>query len=116
MRLRILKVIEIDCRKIVDEESLHSVFDAALGFPGFYGRNMSAWIDCLTYLDDPESEMTSVHVKPGETLTVLLHHAGEFKKRKPELFDAIVECSAFVNWRRIENGNQPPVLTLAYYV
>ena len=51
---------------------------------------MSAWIDCLTYLDDPEPGMTSAHVKPGETLTLLLHNAADLKKRKPKLFDAIV--------------------------
>jgi RNAse (barnase) inhibitor barstar len=109
-------MIEIDCRKITDEESLHSVFEAAFGFPEFYGRNMNAWIDCLTSLDEPESGMTSIHVNSGETLTLLLHHAADLKKRQPELFSAIVECSAFVNWRRIENGNHPPVLTLAYHV
>jgi hypothetical protein len=44
-------------------------------------------------------------------------HFGQFtmylKREHAEQYDAIVECSAFVNWRRIERG-LPPVLALSF--
>jgi hypothetical protein len=107
-------VVEIDCNKITDGQSLHDVFAAAFGFPAFYGRNMDAWIDCLTCLDDPGAGMTSIHVGPGEILVLALHNATGFKTRCPELFAAVVECAAFVNWRRIEKG-ESAVLALSFY-
>jgi len=32
----------------------------------FYGRNMNAWSDRLTYIDDPPSGMTHVSLAEGE--------------------------------------------------
>ena len=34
--------------------------------------------------------------------------------RCPGIYDALIECSAFVNWRKIDIGNEP-VLLLAFY-
>jgi hypothetical protein len=107
-------MVRIDANNSMDVESFHTVSAAAFGFPGFYGRNMDAWIDCLTCLDDPEAGMTKVHVIPGQSLPLVVEHAQGLKVRCPELFAALVECAAFVNWRRIEAG-QPPVLALALY-
>ncbi len=107
-------MMRIDANSIVDIESFHSVFAAAFGFPSFYGCNMDAWIDCLSDLDDPSSGMTTVHVESGRTLALVIEHAQEFKARCPDLFCALVECAAFVNWRRVEAG-QAPVLALAFH-
>lgn len=106
-------MVRIDADKIVDWESFHSVFASAFGFPEFYGRNLNAWIDCLTYLDDPDAGMTTVHVEPGKALTLVIDHAQQFRQRSPEVFIAFVECVGFVNWRHVESGNAP-VLTLAF--
>jgi hypothetical protein len=43
-----------------------------------------------------------------------LEHVTDFAVRCPEQYAAIVECSSFVNWRRIENG-AGPVLALSFY-
>jgi len=107
-------MMRIDANSIVDVESFHSVFAAAFGFPPFYGRNMNAWIDCLSDLDDPDSGMTAVHVDSGQALPLVIEHAQDFKARCPDLFSALVEGAAFVNWRRIEAG-QAPVLALALH-
>ncbi|MEG3788976.1 barstar family protein [Lysobacter sp. CCNWLW3] len=107
-------MIRIDSNSIVDAESFHSVFAAAFGFPSFYGRNMNAWIDCLSDLDDPDSGMTIVHVGPGQVLPLVIEHAQAFKVRCPALFSALVEGAAFVNWRRMEMG-RTPVLALALH-
>nr|WP_242628866.1 barstar family protein [Xanthomonas oryzae] len=106
--------MRIDADGIVDIESFHSVFAVAFGFPSFYGRNMDAWIDCISYLDDPGSGMTTTHIDSGLTLSLVIEHAQEFKARCPDLFSDLVECAAFVNWRRIEAG-QAPVLALAFH-
>ena len=84
-----------------------------MGFPGFYGRNMNAWIDRMTSLDEPDDGMTSVHAPKGGMLTLHLDHVGELASRCPDIYEAIIDCSAFVNYRRIEVGEEP-VLVLSY--
>lgn len=106
-------VVQIDTRRIADWDSFHGVFAEALGFPGFYGRNMNAWIDCMTCLDEPEAAMSTVHCVPGSVVTLAIDDARGFAKRCPEQYEALVECAAFVNWRRIEQGDGA-VLALSY--
>ena len=103
--------VDIDCDRITDWDSFHAVFAAAFGFPDFYGRNMNAWIDCMTSLDAPDDGMTSVHAPDGGCVVLTLNNFRPLAKRQPEIYAAIVECSAFVNYRRIE-ANEPPVLVL----
>ena len=107
-------IVTIDTRQITDWETFHSVFQAAFGFPGFYGRNMNAWIDCLMSLDAPEDGMTSIHVPEGHALTMQLEHIDDFARRCPEQYEAIIECAAFVNWSRMEQG-WPAVLALTFH-
>ena len=108
-----MTVVRIATSKIVDWDSFHTVFAEALGFPEFYGRNMNAWIDCLTYADEDDG-MRSITVAPGSMLTLQLNNVGGFRSSYPELYAAIVEGCAFVNWRRIEAG-QPAVVALAFH-
>lgn len=107
------KNVHVDGSKITDWVSFHDHFADTFGFPGFYGRNMDAWNDCMTYLDDPKAGMTSVHVAPGDVVVLCVSAVADFKRRCPEVFDALVECSAFVNWRRIEKGKQG-ILALSF--
>ncbi len=101
------KVVTIPADQITDKESFHDVFQKVLGFPGYYGRNMDAWIDCMTCLDDPDSGMTEVAVGEDEILTLKIDAAAEFAKRCPNLFKDLIECTAFVNYRRTEIGDSP---------
>ena len=107
-------VIKLDTRRIVEWETLHEVFAEVFGFPGFYGRNMNAWIDCMTYLDDPPAGMTNVHVPLGDVLVLQLDEVDSFARKCTEQYEAVIECAAFVNWRRIEQG-QPAVLALSFH-
>ena len=106
-------VVVIDTDRITDAQSFHEVFSQACGFPGFYGRNMDAWIDCMSSLDTPEDALTTVHVAPGSVVTLVLTHAVQFKKRCPALYDAVIECAAGVNRRQLEWGRSA-VLALAF--
>ena len=108
-------VVEIDTSKIKDWESFHDVFSAAMGFPDFYGRNMDAWIDCMTSLDVPSDGMSKIHAPEGGVLVLALSDMGGLAQRCPKIYEALVECSAFVNYRRMEGGEEPPVLALSFY-
>jgi RNAse (barnase) inhibitor barstar len=106
-------IVKIDCSLIADRDTFHNVFKDAFGFPEFYGRNMDAWIDCLTSLDEDDG-MRTITIQPGQVLTIQLENYKDFKARCPALLDDIIECSAFVNWRRIETG-EPSVLALSFH-
>jgi Barstar (barnase inhibitor) len=111
-----MRSVRVDAYRIHDTASFHDVFSSALGFPGFYGRNMDARIDCMTNLDDPSAGLTEIHVLPGEVLTLIIDNARGLKSKCPEIYMALVECSAFVNWRRAEREEPAgPVLALALY-
>jgi hypothetical protein len=109
-----MKLVAIDTRRITDWASFHDVFAELFGFPNYYGRNMNAWVDCMTYLNDPEVSDTAVKADPGEIVVLQLDGVDDFRKRCPELYDAIVESSAFVNWRQIEVG-EGAVLALSFF-
>jgi hypothetical protein len=109
-----MTLVKIDTRGITDWDSFHDVFTEAFGFPGFYGRNMDAWIDCMTWLDDPSAEMMKVHAPPDGVVVLELEHVDEFAVRCPEQYEAIIECAAFVNWRKIEVG-ESAVLALSFW-
>ena len=106
-------IIKLDTRPISDWTTFHDVFAKIFGFPGFYGRNMNAWIDCMTCLDDPPAQMTTVHAPAGGVVVLELDDVAAFARRCPEQYAALIECAAFVNWRRIKTG-EPAVLALSF--
>ena len=53
-------VVDIDCEDIIDEDSFHHAFKEVFGFPDYYGMNFNAWVDCMTYLDEPVTEVAKV--------------------------------------------------------
>jgi hypothetical protein len=104
--------VSLNTKQINDWNSFHLLCKEAFGFPDFYGMNMDAWIDCLTYLDE-EDEMSRFLLARGEMLHIEILDTEDFNSRLPELFDALVECSAFVNRRYVEFGKSP-VLSLLF--
>lgn len=104
-------LIDIPSNRIVDWPTFHEVFAEVLGFPAFYGRNMDAWIDCMTYADNSEAGMVRVAAEPGQLMTLRIDDADDLARRCPEQFKALIECTAFVNRRRVETGGTP-VLSL----
>lgn len=104
----------IDLGQISDWRSFHRVFKEKFGFPAFYGENMNAWIDCMTCLDAPDDGMSTIHAPVGGVLVLTLESVADFKRRCPEIFHALIDGAAFVNWRRLEQGD-PPVLSISYY-
>lgn len=105
------KIVTVPVDQINDWPTFHAVFQRTLGFPAFYGRNMDAWIDCMTSLDLPEDGMSTVTVPRGGLVILAIDGADDFKRRCPEQYDALIEGSAFVNYRLIEIG-QTPIIAL----
>ena len=95
--------VALDGTTITDWESFHSVSARVFGFPAFYGRNLNAWIDCLTYLDDG---MSRFNLPPEEDLRIEVTHSAEFRKRAREQFDALVDAVRAVNSRNAAMGER----------
>jgi len=102
-------IVSIPGEHIVDWDSFHDVFQQTLGFPSFYGRNMDAWIDCMTCVDDADDGMSAITVPIGAVLALQINDARGLRRRCPEQYDALLECSASVNYRRREKGLLPVV-------
>ena len=101
-----MAVVTLPTDEIRDRASFHSVCQRTLGFPDFYGRNMDAWIDCLTDLDECEG-MTTFTLAPDERLIIELPAALALQNRAPDVFAALLDCTAFVNQRHIDAGKSP---------
>jgi len=97
---------ELDGMKIRDWDSFHSECSSAFGFPAFYGRNMNAWIDCLTYIREGDG-LSRYQLGPDDPLVIHVFAAAEFKTHAPEIFDALIECATAVNLRHLEIGEVP---------
>ena len=68
-----------------------------MNFPDYYGENMNAWIDCIDELSD---KPTLLEIDNGKYL----------EENTPKLLNAILECGAFVNYRKIEVRKKPNLI------
>ncbi|HEY4646882.1 MAG TPA: barstar family protein, partial [Steroidobacteraceae bacterium] len=57
----IVSFARVDGSRIHDWASFHDEFNRTFAFPDFYGRNMDAWIDCMSSLDEPSAQLTGIH-------------------------------------------------------
>lgn len=101
-----------ETRGIVDWDTFHAVSRTTFGFPDFYGRNLNAWIDCMSYLDLGD-RMSRYHLADGDALTIEVRDAEDFAKRLPEQMLALVTVAAAVNQRYAERC-KPPALALVF--
>lgn len=101
-----MATVRFDTTEVIDWDSFHETFKQIMGFPDFYGRNMNAWIDCLTYLDEGDG-MSKFHLSQGEKLNIEITDTIAFKERLPDIFAFLIECTAHVNQRYIETDKLP---------
>ncbi len=92
---------EIECWK-----SFHSIFSEVMGFPDFYGENMDAWIDCMSYIDDPKAGMSTIVVQPNESLDMIVLGVSNALENIPDIFQCFFECTEEVNQRFIETASE----------
>jgi len=107
-------VIVMNGAQLIGHDGFHETFANTFGFPDFYGRNMDAWIDCMSYLDEPEAGMSKVSVQPGQVVTLRIDDYSHLKEQAPKQWLDLLEAAAFVNWRRTEDG-RGAILALAFY-
>ena len=91
--------IRLQTEAITDWPSFHAECRRALGFPDFYGATMNAWIDCMSSLEDDDG-MVGIRLGTGELLLLEIPNIAALNSRVPEIVDALVECTAFVNQQR----------------
>ncbi len=94
--------VRLHTAEITDFASFHEVCRRTFGFPDFYGRNMDAWIDCMS---DTHGGMMHFTLEPGERLHVEVSGFAELRARTPEVAAALVECTELVNRRHEEVGS-----------
>ena len=111
-----MPIVRVPTAEITDWSTFHDVFARIFGFPDFYGRNIDAWIDCMTCADDSGAGLIAADlvVPEGDVLTLHVENVVDFAERCPEQYAAVVECAAFVNYRRIDKGDRP-ILALSFY-
>ena len=98
--------VTLNTAEIKNWETFHDVSARDFGFPEFYGRNMNAWIDCLTYLREGDG-MSRFVLAEGEYLYVHLPDFVTFRQREPVICLEMMECISIVNTR-----HKAPVLSL----
>jgi hypothetical protein len=101
-----MAIARLDGASISDWMTFHDACQQAFGFPDFYGRNMNAWVDCLSYLRD-EDGMSRFHLEPDETLQIEITNAGLLRSRAPEIFEELEFCIAAINDRYQDYGEKP---------
>ena len=99
---------QLDGSRITDWDSFHSQCAEVFGFPDFYGRNMNAWIDCLTYIREGDG-MSRFVLGPEDPLVIEVLDSQTLRQQAAEVFEALVDCTAFVNIRHIEMGQEPAI-------
>ena len=66
----------------------------------------------MTYLDAGDGATDTV-VPRGEILTLRVIGGRAFRNHAPEQYDGLIESAAFVNWRRLEAGDDA-IIALAF--
>ena len=98
--------VTLETEQIYDWGTFHNQSAKAFGFPVFYGKNMNAWIDCLTYLPDGDG-MSQFTLAPSEKLFIRLTNFREFSKAQTEICLEFLDCIASINQRYIANEDIP---------
>jgi RNAse (barnase) inhibitor barstar len=107
-----MPAVRLDGREIIDWNAFHDACKRTFGFPEFYGRNMDAWIDCLSGLRDDDG-MSSFVLGPDEVLQIEVLHSDTLRARAPAILSALEDCTEHVNELCAEQGEKP-VLNLVF--
>jgi hypothetical protein len=98
--------VTLDGERIHSWSSFHDECQREFGFPEFYGRNMNAWVDCLSYLRD-EDGMSKFRLEPDEVLEIELSHTDLLRSLMPEILEDLEFCVAAINERYEDYGELP---------
>ena len=100
--------VTLDGRKLTDLHAFHRECELAFGLPDFYGRNISALIDCLSGVRDNDG-MSRFFLAPDEMLDIELSDASIVSHEAPAVLAALEDTVDEVNLRHDEQGRAPPL-------
>ena len=100
--------VTLDGRKLTDIHAFHRECALAFGLPDFYGRNISALIDCLSGVRDNDG-MSRFVLGPEELLDIELSDAAIVSHEAPAVLAALEDTVDEVNLRHAEQGAVPPL-------
>jgi len=98
--------VTLDGATITDWPTFHAQCRGAFGFPDFYGNNLDAWVDCLSYLRDDDG-MTRFHLAEDEVLEIEVAHADALRQQAPDLLEELAFCIEGINERYADYGEKP---------
>jgi hypothetical protein len=108
-----MATVRLDGAVISDWPSFHRECQVKFGFPDFYGRNMDAWIDCLSTLRDNDG-MSAFTLAPDEVLQIEIATSSVLHNQATGILDTLLDCVEAINERYIENGEKPAVELLLH--
>ena len=100
--------VNLDGRKLTDLHAFHRECQLAFGLPDFYGRNVSALIDCLSGVRDDDG-MSRFVLAADEILEIELTDASIVGHEAPAVLEALEDAVDEVNLRHVEAGATPPL-------
>lgn len=93
----------------LSKEGLLRVLKEVLGFPDFFGMNWDALIDCVSYMRQPEAELSKVFLDDDEVLIINCKNLLQANFDTNEFLD-VVQC---INEREFSScGNSQVLLNL----
>jgi RNAse (barnase) inhibitor barstar len=98
--------VTLDGAAIRDWPSFHTECRREFGFPDFYGNNMDAWVDCLSYLRDDDG-MCKFRLGPDEVLLIDIQQAATLRAQAPEIVEELTFCVEAINDRYADYGEAP---------
>ena len=98
-----MATVSLDGRKLTDLHALHRECQLAFGLPDFYGRNISALIDCLSGVRDDDG-MSRFVLAADEILEIEL---GDASMVGHDALAALEDVVDEVNLRHVEAGAMP---------
>lgn len=101
-----MATVTLDGAAIADWNSFHAQAKAVFGFPDFYGNNMDAFVDCLSYLRDDDG-MSTVRLGSDEVLQIDILHADTWRAAQPDMLEEVLYCMAGINDRYQDYGEKP---------
>lgn len=101
-----MATVHLDGAKLSDWPAFHRECRQAFGFPDYYGDNMDAWVDCMSYLRDDEG-MTKFQLSPDETLKIDISNTELMRKQAPDILSELEFCIAVINERYADYGEKP---------
>jgi hypothetical protein len=101
-----MATVRLDGTKLIDWPAFHAECRREFGFPDFYGNNMDAWVDCLSYLRDDDG-MCRFRLAPDEVLHIEVAGASALRAKAPEIAEELVFCVDAINERYADYGEKP---------